>query len=85
MAAIVLAILAFVALALVVAGIASPRAADEVEARLIQYGERPMNLEELELARPFNERVLLPLLKAVAQFMSRFTPQRSLEATRRNP
>jgi tight adherence protein C len=84
MAAIVLAVLAFVALALVVAGIASPRAADAVEARLVQYGERPMNLEELELSRPFNERVVLPLLKAIAQFVARFTPQRSLETTRRN-
>jgi tight adherence protein C len=84
MTAIVLAVLAFAALALVVAGIASPRAADDVEARLIQYGERPMNLEELELARPFSERVILPLLRASAQFMSRFTPQRTLETTRRN-
>jgi tight adherence protein C len=74
--------LAFMALMLIMIGIASPRPADEVEARLIEYGGRPLTLEEIELAQPFSQRILVPLVQASAQFMSRFTPQRTLEATR---
>ena len=76
------AFMAFMALMLIVIGIASPRPADEVEARLIEYGGRPLTLEEIELAQPFSQRILLPMIQASAQFMSRFTPQRTLEATR---
>jgi tight adherence protein C len=72
----------FLALMLIIIGIASPRPADEIEARLIEYGGRPLTLEEIELAQPFSQRILVPLVQASAQFMSRFTPQRTLEATR---
>jgi len=74
--------LAFLAIMLIVIGIASPRPADEVEARLVEYGGRPMTLEEIELAQPFNQRVLVPLVQASAGLMTRLTPQRSLESTR---
>jgi tight adherence protein C len=71
----------FLAVMLIVLGIASPRPADQVEARLLEYGGRPVSLEELELAQPFSDRVIVPLVQASAQFVARFTPQRSLEAT----
>jgi len=74
--------LAFLAIMLIIIGIASPRPADEVEARLVEYGGRPMTLEEIELAQPFSQRVLIPLVQASAGFMARLTPQRSLESTR---
>jgi len=77
-----IAFMVFMALLLIIIGIASPRPADEVEARLIEYGGRPLTLEEIELAQPFRQRVLLPLVEGSAQFMSRFTPQRTLETTR---
>jgi tight adherence protein C len=67
---------------LIILGIASPRPADEVEARLVEYGGRSVTLEELELAEPFHKRVILPLLHATSQFVRRFTPERTLEATR---
>jgi tight adherence protein C len=76
------AALVFVAVMLIIAGIASPRPADEVEARLVEYGGRPLTLEEIELAAPFSQRILVPLVQGSAQFVSRFTPQRTLEATR---
>jgi tight adherence protein C len=82
MAPIVIAVLAFVAVMLIVIGITAPRPADKVEARLIHYGERPVSLEQLELAQPFGDRVLVPLVDASARFVARFTPQRTLEATR---
>jgi len=80
---IVIVLMIFLAIILIVIGIASPRPADEVEARLVEYGGRPMTLEEIELSQPFNQRVLLPLIQASAQLFGRFTPQRSLETTRK--
>jgi len=79
-AIIVVAFFIFLALMLIFAGIASPRAADDVEARLVEYGGRPMTLEEIELSQPFSERVIIPMIQASSQFVARFTPQRSLEA-----
>ncbi len=76
------ALMVFMAIMLIIAGIASPRPADEVEARLVEYGGRPLTLEEIELAQPFSQRILLPMIQASSQFMARFTPQRTLEATR---
>jgi tight adherence protein C len=76
-------VMVFMALMLIIVGIAAPRPADEVEARLIEYGGRPMTLEEIELAAPFSQRVLVPLLRASSQFVSRFTPERTREETQR--
>jgi tight adherence protein C len=76
------AFLIFVAVLLIMFGIAAPRPADEVEARLVEYGGRPLTLEEIELAQPFSQRVLVPMIEGSAQFVARFTPQRTLEATR---
>jgi tight adherence protein C len=76
------AALVFMAIMLIIAGIAAPRPADDVEARLVEYGGRPLTLEEIELAQPFSQRVLVPLVHGSAQFVSRFTPERTLEATR---
>jgi tight adherence protein C len=81
MALLGIAVMVFMAVLLIMLGIASPRPADEVEARLVEYGGRPMTLEEIELAQPFSQRVLVPLLQASSQFVSRFTPQKTLEAT----
>jgi tight adherence protein C len=77
------AVMVFVAIMLIVAGIAAPRPADEVESRLVEYGGRPMSLEELELAQPFTQRILLPMVQASAQFAGRFTPERTLATTSR--
>ena len=71
----------FLAVMLVMIGIASPRPADQVEARLLEYGDRLMTLEELELSRPFSERILVPMIRGSSTFVSRFTPQRSIENT----
>jgi tight adherence protein C len=68
----------FLAVMLIMIGIAAPRPADEVESRLVEYGGRPL----IELAEPFGRRVLLPMVRTSAQFVARFTPQRSIEATR---
>jgi len=72
----------FLSVLLIVVGIASPRPADDVEARLVEYGGRPLTLEEIELSQPFSRRILVPMIDASGKFASRFTPQRTMEATR---
>ncbi len=79
---VVAAFMIFLSVLLIVVGIASPRPADDVEARLVEYGGRPLTLEEIELSQPFGQRILVPMINASAGFASRFTPQRTMESTR---
>jgi tight adherence protein C len=82
----VVIILAFVlmAMVLVVVGIRGQRSASSIQDRLMEYSGRDdvVSLEELELSQPFTQRVLVPMVDAAAQFITRFTPQRTLESTR---
>ncbi len=57
-------------------------APDPLNRVLGDYGARPHSLEDIEMSRPFSERALLPLLQGIAGLINRFTPQRSVEATR---
>ncbi len=77
------AVVAF-AIVLVVVGIGAPDPQQTLQQRLVEYGARetPATLEEIELSLPFSQRVIVPLLNNIAQFVARFTPQRSLEASR---
>jgi tight adherence protein C len=71
-----------VAIILVIVGLRSPKESDPLHTRLAEFStrERPLTLEEIELAQPFSERVLLPNIRRLGQFASRFTPQASLES-----
>jgi tight adherence protein C len=66
-------------------GLREDSARDPLADRLAQYGERemPESLEELELSISFKERVLVPFMKGVANIVTKLTPQKQLEATRR--
>src|SRR3972149_1775355 len=73
------------AIALVIVGqrtiSASQSDVDPLMARLAEFTERGdvVTLEELELSQPFSERVLVPILRAIGEFSTRFTPQKVLE------
>jgi tight adherence protein C len=58
---------------------------DPLQARLAEYGDRelPSSLEELELSMPFQERVLKPIFQRLSDMVTRFTPERQIEETRR--
>jgi tight adherence protein C len=75
-------VVVIVAIVLVVVGLRSPEAADPLQARLAEYStrERPMTLEEIELAQPFSERILMPIARQFGQFAARFTPEASLKS-----
>ncbi len=79
---VVLGLLVVGGVILLIVGLRSAREPASVEDRLAEFGtlERPPTLEELELSQPFSERILLPLLRGLASFASRFTPGRSTEA-----
>jgi tight adherence protein C len=76
------AFLVMMAILLIVIGVASPKGASPVEQRLAEYGARPLSLEEMELSEPFTERVLKPIVKGSARFVTRFLPSQYVESTR---
>ncbi len=84
----IIVIVAVVALALVlvIVGVSAPNPQETLQQRLAEYGARetPVSLEEIELSLPFSQRIIVPVLNSVAQFVARFTPQRSLESARHN-
>jgi tight adherence protein C len=83
---VVLVILAVgvIALALVI-GLGAPREEEVLQARLAEFAARdvPVTLEDIELSIPFTQRVIVPLLRQIAAFITRFTPQSIIEDTRR--
>src|SRR5712664_4291399 len=52
--------------------------AQMVQQRLSVYGgEKPLTIEEVELRRPFSERVLRPAIERLGSLLSRSTPQKA--------
>ena len=49
-----------------------------VQQRLAAYGgDKPLTVEEIELQRPFSERVLRPAIERLGSLLSRSTPQKA--------
>ncbi|HUI90268.1 MAG TPA: type II secretion system F family protein [Anaerolineales bacterium] len=75
------------AVALIVVGINARRGSEDEDplmarlAEATERGEVVKSLEEIEMQQPFSERVILPLIRRVGEFSSRFTPQKALEDT----
>ncbi len=71
-----------IAIILIIVGLRTPNEADPLKSRLAEFStrERPLTLEEIEMSVPFSERVLLPNLRRLGEFASRFTPQNSLQS-----
>jgi tight adherence protein C len=56
----------------------STNTAQMVQQRLSVYGgEKPLSVEEIELQRPFSERVLRPAIERLGSLLSRSTPQKA--------
>lgn len=54
---------------------------DPLQARLAEFIQRGdvSSLEEIELSQPFSERVLVPIVRKIAEFSVRFTPQKAIQ------
>jgi tight adherence protein C len=83
---VVLGLFILAALILLVVRQARSSDPDSVEDRLDAFAtlDRPPTLEEIELSQPFTQRVLVPLVEAVARLAKRFTPQETMEKVRHN-
>jgi tight adherence protein C len=58
---------------------------DPLQARLAEFIQRGdvSSLEEIELAQPFSERVVVPLVNRIGELSARFTPQKAIQDTAR--
>ncbi|MGQ9516523.1 MAG: type II secretion system F family protein [Anaerolineae bacterium] len=68
---------------LIFVGISMPRPADQIQERLVEYGGRPLTLEEIELSQPFSERIIKPLIRGMANLVLRLAPSRNMETLQR--
>jgi tight adherence protein C len=77
-------VILLIAVVVVIIGVTRPRSRDSIQDRLMEYSGRAeaVTLEELELSQPFSQRIIVPMIEASAQFITRFTPQQTLEQTR---
>ncbi len=81
MLALLTGIMAATSVMLIFLGLVRPRRSAAVLAqRLGAFATRtPRSLEELELERPFSERVVQPLVESMARLLRNMTPQRTLD------
>jgi len=58
---------------------------DPLAARIDDFAAREeiVSIEEIELSMPITDRVFVPLLRRVSEFLVRYTPQKTLENTTR--
>jgi tight adherence protein C len=73
-----------IAIALIAVGISNANQSDPLAERLADYAgqaEAVANLEDIEMSVPFSQRVILPIMQAIAKFTTQFTPQQTLEKT----
>ncbi len=77
--------LLFVLLIFVLGGILLLRRAegDPLHERLMEYGSRDeaVSLSQVEMSLSFSDRILVPIMRRVANLVVRFTPQQTLETT----
>ncbi len=69
---------------LIFVGLSSSDRSDEVAIRLEEFATRatPITLEEIELSQPFSQRVIQPIFKGAASFITRFAPANAMENIR---
>ncbi len=81
-------IIIIVTIILIVVGIILlPKAqSGDVQLRLEEYASRntPVTLEEIEMAQPFTERIIYPMLRKISDAASQLTPAQSRAKIKRN-
>jgi tight adherence protein C len=79
---IIIIVVLLIAGILIYAAMKLPTEQTSLDSRLAEYGgrENPVSLEEIELQQPFRERVILPLLRGISNFVIRFTPAANIQS-----
>jgi tight adherence protein C len=70
-------------IALIRVGLRGSAGGDDIQARLEEYASKsgtPLTLEEIELAQPFSQRVIRPMLLTLSRGFSRLSPSKSKAA-----
>lgn len=82
---VITALMMMVGIFLIVRGLTTPDQQPEtISNRLDQYGGRPMTLEEIEMQKPFSERMVKPIMNKISKTMEQRAPQKTLETIRIN-
>lgn len=85
MPALLIPLMGLIAFIFIAASILLLRRAEEdpLGARIEQYAarEEAVSIEEIELSLPITDRLLVPMLRAVGNFVTRLAPQSTLERT----
>ncbi len=63
-------------------GVAALRTRDSVQLRTDYYASRVRTLEEIEMERPFGQRIVLPFVRSLAALMLRLVPRLDLDELR---
>lgn len=77
------------AVLLIIAGLQASRGSSDGDplmerlAEATQRGDVVSSLEQIEMQQPFNQRVIVPLLRRIGEMSTAFTPQKVLEDTTR--
>ncbi len=73
------------AIVLIVIGVRTPSTDNILERRLQDFSalDGTVNLEDLEMAQPFSERIIIPLARKMGEIATRFTPQNALQNTQK--
>lgn len=71
------------AVGLIIYALSSQKSAT-IDQRLNTYTEAVKSLDEIELEKPFAERVLVPIMKYVLDIFGKLSPQRNAEQIRHN-
>ncbi len=78
-------LIGLLAVALVVVSVLLLRRAEEdpLAVRIDEYAarEEPATIEDIELSLPFTDRLIVPILRRLGQFVTRLTPQSMLDNT----
>ncbi len=78
----ILGVVLVLAVILVILGMRREGGQDEIAERLAQFAERPLTLEEIELQKPFRDRVLTPFFTNISNFLNRRMPRQTMERLR---
>jgi len=78
----ILSLLTFFAVFTLAYAIFSP--AEDLKERLEAYSYNFTSVEEMELAQPFRERIILPALNSISKMVTRFMPSTIFEKTKEN-
>ncbi len=79
---IILGAIVLIIIIIVIFSLVGGQSQDQIAERLAQFAERPLTLEEIELQKPFQDRVLKPFLNSVSNMIAKRMPKQTMDRLR---